>query len=462
MGRNSQQRRAQKQRRAADRQRSNSARILRTPSATSVPLTDEDFQAVVEELITLACEFAHGPTADKASFAKVVDALHKREDESNRLERPSAVVTRRLQKVTDNLLEFGWQPADLVHTVKREWTLRASRMVVGFIASHSRRHEAATRAPHAWLTQLDDMGVYDPASNVVRGGTGDVLAAWARAERLHPQEALITAVQILGQLRSAPHVSVLIDPPGAWGVTNIGINDRTRTGEVDEKALRLIRAMLAKAEATDFEAEAATFTAKAQELMTRHSIDAAMTASAAMGTGHATGIESRRVHIDNPYSDEKATFLSAIASVNGVRAVWGPSCGFSTLVGFPVDLRLTDVLFTSLLVQATQASAQATLHQAHLRTAPFRRAFLIAFADRITERLEAARDYIAHDAEQTYGTALVPILAERQAAVDAAYEQAFPNTTVRRGRRLDAAGWYAGRAAAERADIGVGEAITEG
>jgi len=120
------------------------------------------------------------------------------------------------------------------------------------------------------------------------------------------------------------------------------------------------------------------------------------------------------------------------------------------------------VLFTSLLVQATHASAQATLHQPRLRTAPFRRAFLIAFADRITERLEAARDHIAHDAEQTYGTALVPILAERHAAVDAAYEEAFPNTTVRRGRRLDAAGWYAGRAAAERADIGIGEAITGG
>jgi len=378
------------------------------------------------------------------------------------LELPSAVVARRLQEVIDNLLELGWQPADLVHTVKCNWTLRASRMVVGFVANHSRRHEAATRAPYLWLAQLEDMGVYDSAAGVVRGGTGDVLATWARAERLHPEEAFTTAVQILAQLRSAPHVSVLIDPPTAWGATNIGIAERARTGEVDEKALRLIRAMLAKAEATNFEAEAESFTAKAQELMTRHSIDAAMMASAARGTGYAAGIESRRVHIDNPYSDEKATFLSAVASVNNVRAVWGPTCGFSTLVGFPVDLRLTDVLFTSLLVQATHASAQATAHQPHLRTAPFRRAFLIAFADRITERLEATRDHIAHSAEQTYGTALVPVLAERQAAVDAAYAEAFPNTTVRRGRRLDAAGWYAGRAAAERADIGVGEAITGG
>ena len=376
---------------------------------------------------------------------------------------PQAVmVTRHLQQVIDNLLEFGWQPADLVHTVKRDRTLRASRMVVGFLANHSRRHEAVSRAPHVWLAQLEDMGVYDPAARVVRGGTGDVLANWARSERLHPEEALTTAVQIRAHLRSASRVSVLIDPPNAWGATNVGLSERSRTGEVDEKALRLIRAMLAKAEATNFEAEAESFTAKAQELMTRHSIDAAVMASAARSSGYAAGIESRRVHIDNPYSDEKATFLSAIASVNSVRAVWDPTSGFSTLVGFPVDLGLTDLLFTSLLVQATHASAQATLHHPHLRTASFRRAFLIAFADRITERLEAARDYIAHDAEQTYGTALVPILAERQAAVDAAYKEAFPNTTIRRGRRFNAAGWHAGRAAAERANIGVGEAITGG
>lgn len=373
-----------------------------------------------------------------------------------------AEVAQRLQKAVDDLLESGWQPADLVHTVKCVSTLRASRMVVALIANHSRRNDAATRAPHAWLAQLEDIGVYDPHAKVIRGGTGDVLAGWARTERLHPEEALSTALQILAQLNIAPRVSVLIDPPHAWGATNVGRPDRASAGEVDEKALRLIRAMLAKAEATNFEAEAETFTAKAQELMTRHSIDAAMMASTVKGSAHAPGVEARRVHIDNPYGEEKATFLSAIASVNNVRAVWMPACSFSTLVGFSVDLHLTDVLFTSLLVQATRASAQATSRDVSLRTAPFRRAFLIAFAERVTERLEAARQHIAHDAEQTYGSALVPVLAERQAAVDAAFDDAFPVTTARRGRRLDAAGYYAGRAAAERADIGAGEAITSG
>ena len=70
------------------------------------------------------------------------------------------------------------------------------------------------------------------------------------------------------------------------------------------------------------QAWAEAFTAKAQELMTRHSIDAAMLAVALHGTtapGQA-GVASVRVHIDNPYAPEKATFLSMLAEVNSVRS----------------------------------------------------------------------------------------------------------------------------------------------
>ena len=253
----------------------------------------------------------------------------------------------------------------------------------------------------------------------------------------------------------------MVTPPSKWGVTNIGLVDRNTLGEVPEKALRVIRGLLAKAEATTFEAEAEAFTAKAQELMTRHSIDMAVLASTTAGFSSA-GVQSRRVHIHNPYGEEKATFLSAIASVNGARCIWFPAAGFSTVMGFPVDLQLTDLLFTSLLVQATRASASATAADRRLSTASFRRAFLIAFADRVAERLEAARGHTATAAEHAYGESLVPILASRSQAVDAAYEEAFPHATVMRNRRLSSAGWHAGRAAADTADIGAGAAITGG
>lgn len=452
MGRNSQQRRAQKQRQQNARARS--TRSSSRPESTG---------PTVDELIAFACARAFGQAADKPLFTRAMVALQLLEAEPDPLDRPSTRVCQVLQRLTESVLDGGWQPADLVHTTKREWTVRASRLTTAFIAEHSRRFDAPARAPHAWLGQLVDLGVVDAERTTVVGGRGDLLATWARAERLHPEDALTAAVQVLAQVRDLPRLPIVVTTPSKWGATNRGAMPTPRSAEgIDAKALKLIRALLAKAEATTFDAEAEAFTAKAQEMMTRHSIDAAVLASAAAGSRTAAGVESRRVHIDNPYAEEKAGFLSAIAGVNGVRSIWVPYAGMATLMGFPVDLQLTDLLFTSLLVQATRASAAATSVNRSLSTPSFRRAFIIAFAHRIAERLEAARSHVAAEAAAEYGDSLLPVLASREAAVEAAYEAAFPNATTTRGRSLNAAGWHAGRAAADSADIGAGAAITAG
>jgi hypothetical protein len=290
-----------------------------------------------------------------------------------------------------------------------------------------------------------------------------VIDRWVRSEQLDHVDAQVILIETLTILERAPRLSELVTPPARWGATNKGqVRRPAPTTEVDGKALKLIRALLAKAEGTNFEAEAEAFTAKAQELMTRHSIDMAMLAAQAAGGSAQFGVESRRVHIDNPYADEKALFLAALAEVNGAKCVWHPAAGFSTLMGFAVDLQLTDVLFTSLLVQATHASAAATAHDKRLRTPSFRRAFLVSFADRIAERLEAARQHVAAEAEHDYGSAMVPVLAQREAAVEQAYEAAFPNATTMKSKRYHAHGWHAGREAADRADIGAGAAIERG
>ena len=367
----------------------------------------------------------------------------------------------RFHRRIDLLVANGWQPADLAHLVKRNGTQRSTRLVVGYLAQHARRTDAPHKAPHEWLGQLQDLGAFDPAAGAVVGGHGDVLDRWARVEQLDADEARTIATDTLAVLDHAPRLQELLTPPERWGNSNKGLRISVVTGEVEAKALKLIRALLAKAEATTFEAEAEAFTAKAQELMTRHSIDTAILAAHATPGGHA-GIHSRRVHIDNPYANEKATFLSAIALVNGAKCVWSPDAGFSTLMGFPVDLQLTDVLFTSLLVQATHASAAATVHDKRLRTRSFRRAFLVSFANRIAERLEATRFRVTHDAQTEYGSSLLPVLAQREAAVEAAYSQAFPNATPMPSRRYNAHGWHAGQEAADRADIGAGAAIARG
>ena len=469
MGRNSQQRRAQKKRRQEQQDRAQQGQRPGTsgPSQTrrQPRIEDLDFDVVVQEMVLATARMGHHPD-DKLRFEAGVSGLTTVELDPDHDRPVSGAIAGILQRLVGNLLEGGWQPADVAHLVKRQRTARAHRLVVAMIAAQSRQHDAANRAPQVWLSQLEDLGVYDPTRATIVGGQPDAFSRWSTAERLHADEAITISLLTMATMLNAPRLSTLVDPPSKWSASNRGSLPKpspvTARGDVDAKALKLIRALLAKAEATTFEAEAETFTAKAQEMMTRHSIDAAVLASANKGSGADLGIESRRVHIDNPYADEKATFLSIIADVNGARAIWSPDAGFVTLMGFPVDLHLTDLLFTSLLVQATHAAAESTSRDRRSRTPSYRRAFLLSYADRIGERLEAAKRQTSAAAAQDYGDSLLPILADKQAAVDAAYEEAFPNSRPMKSRSLDAAGYHAGRAAADRAHIGAGDAIASG
>lgn len=453
MGKNSQRRRAD-----------NKNRVSVDPS-TLAPSSNELTTEAIDQLIVVA-SYAALNTEHKNIFANAVRALTNIEV-GLAPARPSVLIAIRLQQCVSALFENGWQPADVVHTIKRRCTIRASRLTVAFIAADSRRVDAVHRAPQQWLAQLDDIGAYDPVRGCIVGGHEHPFATWARSEKLDPDEMLSIGLHVLAELQVAPRMSALVAPPSAWTASNRGSLPQPPPaqipqGEVDAKALKLIRALLAKAEATTFQAEAEAFTAKAQEMMTRHSIDAAVLASAAAGGGRTRGIESRRVHIDSPYADEKADFLAVIADVNGARSVWSPQVAISTIMGFPIDLQLTDLLFTSLLVQATHASAEETSVDRGLRTPSFRRAFLIAFADRVGERLEQTRQRSSAAATEQYGSSLLPILADRTAAVSETFAEAFPNLTKGKSRRLNAQGWHAGRAAADRAHIGAGEAITAG
>ncbi|MEO5901145.1 MAG: DUF2786 domain-containing protein [Ilumatobacteraceae bacterium] len=462
MGRNNQQRRAEKRRKDARR-----ASHHAPPGRAGEGGHDHTHERRVpreQDLVPLVIEAAmsaSGSRQDVRRFEIACGSLTAIELDPAAPSRPTAVIAALLDQHLDDLFEHGWQPADVAHAVKREWKVKAARLVIGAIAAAARRTNAPTRAPQPWLDQLADLGAFDVDRRVVVGGQDDHVVRWRRTERLHPDETITIGLQVLSFVLGAPKLSILVDPPSAWGASNRGIAaaPATNIGDVDAKALKVIRALLAKAEATTFDAEAEAFTVKAQELMTRHSIDAAVVASAAHSGDRTSGIESRRIHIDSPYADEKATFLSIIGNVNGVRSVWLQWAGFVTLMGFPIDLHLTDVLFTSLLVQATAASTEATTRDPRQRTPSFRRAFLISYAHRIGERLEATKMHAESDAQATYGSSLLPILADRAAAVEEAYDRAFPNATPMKRRSFDALGWHAGRTAAERAQIGAGEAI---
>jgi hypothetical protein len=215
--------------------------------------------------------------------------------------------------------------------------------------------------------------------------------------------------------------------------------------------LTRIRGLLAKAEATGFPEEAEALSAKAQELMARHSIDEALLAART----HAKDAPGAcRIGVEPPYETAKAVLLDAVAGANRCRAVWNEALCFSTVVGFEPDLEAVELLYTSLLVQATAAMTKAEAAQragGRKRTKTFRQSFLAAYAHRIGDRLAAvAEEQVTTAAEGE----LLPVLAARDVAVTDHLDRMFPETVTTRVRGItDEAGWHEGAAAADRAQV---------
>ncbi len=230
-----------------------------------------------------------------------------------------------------------------------------------------------------------------------------------------------------------------------------------------DNVLHKVRALLAKAEGTPFEAEAESFTAKAQELIARYRIDRALL-GAHDASGRVTPI-ARRVHIEDPYLRAKVILLARVAAANGARSVWPSPLRHVELFGFAEDLDAVEELFTSLLVQATAAMQRAGSKQdafGRSRTAAFRRAFLMSFAVRVGQRLRETVDSTVDAADAESGGALVPILSARSEAVADLTRATFPSVRPMRTTATDAEGWHAGSTFADLADLSLRRRLARG
>jgi hypothetical protein len=231
----------------------------------------------------------------------------------------------------------------------------------------------------------------------------------------------------------------------------------------NSSVLHKVRALLAKAEATQFDAEAEAFTAKAQELIARYRIDDALLIA---HEGHDPGAPlARRVHVEDPYVTAKMVLLSQVAHANDCRSVWPKPLRYVEVFGFANDIEAVEALFTSLLVQATAALQLAGSKQdgfGRTRTAAFRRAFLMAFALRIGQRLRATVDATVDAAMAESGRELVPILSARAAATDALARASYPSTRPIRPTVTDAEGWHAGSIFADQADLSIRPKVAGG
>lgn len=362
--------------------------------------------------------------------------------------RPAAEVDPPLfdavQQACAALWRGGWQPVELHRAVvRRGGTDRPvlGQALVDAVAAHLRQFRRR-EVDERWLGQADELGAAvwwrDDATYVSE------LAARRRLDRVAALDDLLSLLVVLAEL---PAIEVLVAPPGTAPPA------RAATA-VEPRLLDRVRALLAKAESTGYPAEAETYTAKAQELIARHSIDEALVAGRD-GALVAVVPFARRIGVDHPYESEKASLLSAVAQANRCHAVWSPELGFATVFGFDADIDAVDLLYTSLLVQGARAMARdeppgGKAGRARLKA--FRQSFLVAYAVRIGERLSRAAEAAVAAAPQAAG--LLPVLRSRDEQVREAMLRVFPRTVRGRGSRVDSReGWESGRDAADRAEL---------
>jgi len=337
----------------------------------------------------------------------------------------------------------GWQPAELARVARREHSARHSRLMVDAIAAQLRRYSAAT-IDERWQSQLAALD-----ARVWWEQDDHYLTVWGEQQGLDRAAVIATVVEVLHLIATLPPIALIAPTPG-----NARPTAAAAPADLDQRMLDRVRALLAKAESTDFAEEADAFTAKAQELMARHRIDHALLMAT---TGQRDQPVTRRVAIDNPYEAPKTLLLQVVAEANSCRAVWMKRYGFTTVVGFPADLDSTELLFTSLLVQATRSMTQAKPsvdEYGRNTTRSFRQSFLTAYASRIGERLSVTADGVDREMAESAGAGqLLPVLAARDDAVRDAFEKQFPELTQHAPTINNRAGWASGRAAADQASL---------
>lgn len=225
---------------------------------------------------------------------------------------------------------------------------------------------------------------------------------------------------------------------------------------MNNSKLATIRALLAKAEATEFPAEADAYNEKAAQLIAQYGIDAALLAES---EPDADVVGDRIVYVDNPYGMDKVILLNVIAKAFRCRAVGlKPRRGSSDrrwalhLFGYGADLERVELLFTSLLLQAASGvkRVQSLPWLTASQKAADRRAWLAGFSTAVADRLEAAEEKAATDS----GHSTEMVLVSRTARVETAVAVAYPNLTKPKRRNLSGGGYEAGHAAGTRADLG--------
>jgi len=333
------------------------------------------------------------------------------------------VVAELVVHVTHHVTSKGCPPRDLAELVRRHLGERHLSTLSAALHEEGRDRQ---RRDHAWIAAVNAVGAERPLV-------------------VDSADALASALGVAALLSHAP----LLTDAVAVGTGS--------TGGTEHPKLAQVRALLAKAESTDFEHEAEALYAKAQQLITRYALRRLLDTDEVSADDRSPCV--RRVWLDPPYVDAKASLVAAVASANRCRTAFAQRHGFTVVVGATGDLDAVELLATSLLVQADLAMARhgsRTTAGGVSRTRSFRQSFLAAYASRIGERLRETNDVTARAGGH------LPVLRSHEERVAEAFDRLVPHTAGRAASVSNGEGWSAGQAAADLAQLDVRQGLDVG
>lgn len=226
-----------------------------------------------------------------------------------------------------------------------------------------------------------------------------------------------------------------------------------------------IRALLDKAENTEFIHERDAFTAKAIALMAEYRITEAMLDAARDPHDRRGRITERQIQLGSgPYVRARLALLCQVADANSASVVThvGWEGRVATVNGYESDLARIEMLHTSLLVQATTEAGRVAVPRG-ASTVTVRRSFLFGFAAKVGERLAEANHAAARSAEAAADTSsastVALVLADRRADVDDYVAKRYGRIGTLPAARVSRTGYGEGRAAGARADLGTDRGV---
>ena len=216
-----------------------------------------------------------------------------------------------------------------------------------------------------------------------------------------------------------------------------------------------IRALLAKAEATEYTSEAEAFFAKAEALMAKHAIDEALVWAEKIGA-ERDKVTSVVINTGTAYSNMKGALVGTIARHYNSKPVMTGK-GLVTCVGFKSDLEAVEILTTSLLLQMERAMVRdCPKFNSPGQSKSWRNSFFAGFVSKIESRLSEQRAQDRATERESGNSSVALVLVDRKKEVDAEFRTLFPRVRSTRSSYRNNGGAEAGSRAGANASLNRG------